>query len=469
MIARRAHRSHRRLACALVGLLGMLTTLCSATAQVQLAEASGASGANEAPLTLERAIELTLATDPSLEVAAARLAAAQADLDSAQSARWLNLDLEAGVQSTDNPVMVFSQKLLQEGFRESDFALSALNTPSRHEDFSVRIVARQPLWMGGRLARGLEAARLSAGAHEAQQEAVRQQLVRTATDFFTAVVIAGHRLQVIDQAVETARAHVELARSLFEGGLVVESDLLLAEVRLGELEQAAIQVRSAKATAEARLNLTLGRPAEAPLRLDESATRAPSSETAQEPLAALVEQALANRPDLGASRLFRQAAERNAARTRAESRPTLGIEAGVEAHDSDFFGLDGTNATLLLGLRVPLFDHGGRRAATARALAAEREAAAQLEQMRIQIELSVRQAYFALQAAGQRLSVTEQGQRQARRSLEIVEDRYRNGVTTLVDLLDAQAARSDSDLRHLEAERDLLLARVALRQAIGDL
>ncbi len=461
MIVRR--RSHY-LGFWLFALLGLAAHSSPALAQLQPAAVPG-----EPTLTLERAIELTLASDPSLEAAAARLAAALADVDAARSAHWLQLDLEAGVQSTDNPVLVFSQKLLQEGFQESDFGLSALNTPDRHEDFSLRIVARQPLWMGGRLARGLEAASHVAGAHEAQQEAVRQQLVRTATDVFTAVVIARHRLEVVEQAVETARAHVELARSLFTGGLVVESDVLLAEVRLGELEQAAIQVRSAKATAEARLNLTIGRPAAAQLVIDEEAGGARDSGRMAQPLADLVELALANRPDLHATRQFLHAAEKGTARARAESRPTLGIEAGIEAHDSDFFAGDATNTTVLLGLRVPLFDHGGRRAATARAQAAELEAAAQLKQMRDQIELGVRQAYFALQAAGQRIAVTEQGLKQAQRSLEIVEDRYRNGATTLVDLLDAQAARSDSDLRRLEAQRDLLLAQVALRQAIGDL
>jgi outer membrane protein TolC len=53
--------------------------------------------------------------------------------------------------------------------------------------------------------------------------------------------------------------------------------------------------------------------------------------------------------------------------------------------------------------------------------------------------------------------------------LEIVEDRYREGLTTLTELLDAETALTRARLRRLAARRDLFLARASLDLATGRL
>jgi outer membrane protein TolC len=58
---------------------------------------------------------------------------------------------------------------------------------------------------------------------------------------------------------------------------------------------------------------------------------------------------------------------------------------------------------------------------------------------------------------------------QADENLRVARDRYRNGVGTHTEVLDAEALRSLTDSNHLNAHYDLHLARLRLKKAVGEL
>ena len=439
-----------------------------------LLPSAAASQSDSIALSLERAIELATAASPELSAAQARLESAAAQGDLAASRRGPRLDFEAAVKSTDNPVMVFSQKLLQESFTEQDLALGRLNSPSMNEDFSARVVGRQPLYTGGKIRRGINSADQTRAGFEALEEATRQRLVREVADLYTAALVAERRVVVAEKTLATAQAHLDLTTSLFEGGLVVESDRLLAEVRRSEVEAALLQSRASREVSRAALNLAIGQRREQPLLLTtEFSTSFPEGDASElshkTTLAQKTTSALSNRPDLQALSRFHAAALEGELAARAGFKPDLGLEASVEAHDSDFFGFEGTNSSLMLGLRLPLFDSGQRKATRKAAEARVLEAQAEIERLEDAIELEVAGAFFHLEVARQKQTLAQNSLSLAERSLEIIEDRYRHGLTTLVDLLEAQSTLSDSEVRVLDAERDEVLARVALLLATGEL
>jgi len=69
----------------------------------------------------------------------------------------------------------------------------------------------------------------------------RQEVIAETVIAYTGVQVAQERLRVVEQALDTARANMKLVRSRLESGLVVKSDLLRAEVRVAELEQAQVK------------------------------------------------------------------------------------------------------------------------------------------------------------------------------------------------------------------------------------
>lgn len=430
-----------------------------------LALVAGAADAQEV-LTLERAIEIAEAQNLELRAADARLGAADAGVDEARSYRLPRVDLEAGYQRSDNPVLVFGNLLRQESFGAENFALDRLNRPDPLDNWNATVKVEHPLWTGGRLARGEEAARLRRDAVSSERERARQEVVRRTIASYTGAVVADRRLGVAREALATAGAHVSLIRDLYEGGLVVESDLLLARVRESEVREEVIRAESGVEVARAALNLVLGRDLATPIVLPETLALALADDA---DLDALIERARARRPDLEAARRQLASAEAGVALAQAGRRPTVGVQAAWETNARDFFGNDGDNATVGVGLRLPLFDGFATRARVRRAGEQAREAEAGVELLSESVSLEVRQAHSELRAAGQRLEQSIGSVELARRSLAIVEDRYKEGLTTLPELLDAETALTTARLREVAARRDVLLARASLDLATGEL
>ncbi len=454
-----------------------------------------ASGEEPPVLTLERAIEIALDGNRDLRAAQARLEAAAAGVDEARSYRLPKLELDGIYQHTDNPVLVFSNLLGQANFQTANFALDTLNEPDPLGNWKARIRLSQPLYTGGRVRAGIEAAGLARDAAELDRETARQRLIHQVVDSYGAAVLARGELEVTRESLATARAHVELVGDLRRGGLVVESDLLQAEVRESEVRELEIRAQSGTEIATAALNLALGRSLDTPIALPAGVPRSPAGDghddTASDntagdntagdntagdntagdgdELARLVEAAGRRRPDLEAARQRRQASERVQGVERAANLPEVGMNASYEMNAEDFFGADGDNWAVTVGLRFDLFDGGRRRARVRQAEERTREAEERTELLAQMISLEVRRAFFELRAARQRLEQAGKGVELAERSLEIIEDRYREGLTILPELLDAETALTRSRLRRIAAQRDVLLARATLDLATGDL
>mgnify|MGYP006294653015 CR=1 FL=1 len=420
-----------------------------------------------AGLTLERAIETALANNHQLAASEAGVRRAEAELETAKSARRPRVDLQEVVSRTTNPVMVFSNLLRQETFGPENFDPARLNEPEALTNFGSRLTVEQPIWTGGKIGSGIDAAEQAATARSEGHARARQQVVHGVIEAYTGAVLAERHLQVAKQALETATAHVKLVRDLFEGGMVVESDLLQSQVRESEVQEMLARAESQRATALAGLNMAMGLPQGQPVSLPESIElneRAPDA-----PLDALVEEALRRRPDLGAADARLRAAQSMIRSAKAGARPEIGVQGSYEANAETFIGADGTNWSVMVAAKLPLFDGFETRSRVRAARAgvdAAREQRAQLSQA---VELQVRRAYHDLEAAHKRLDQARRAVELARESLRIVEDRYKEGLTTMVELLDAETSLTRARTRRVAARRDVLTSQATLDLALGRL
>jgi len=415
-------------------------------------------------LTLEEAIALAQAQNPALAAETATARAAEAAWEERRAARSPEVTLELNALRTTNPVAVFGNLLSQERFGEENFDTDFLNQPPPLENFQERLRVRQPVWTAGRLGAAIEASDGERRAAESSRERARQVLVYRVIDRYTGAVVAEQNLELARSSLELARANVALVGDLFEGGLVVESDLLQARVRSSEVEERLARATSGARIARAALNLELGRDLATPFALP---AELEVGEEVEGSLESLVAEALDQRPDLAAARAGVEAAR---AAERAERRgrwPELGFEGAWEANSHELAGDAGTNWSLGLGLRWKAFDGGATRARTRRA-EAQLDRARELARLAEQgASLEVESAWRELEAARLRLELAEKAVAFGARSLEIVSDRYREGLTTVVELLDAETAMTAARTRDLAARRDLALARAALDLAVG--
>lgn len=417
-------------------------------------------------LTLEEAVRIAMEDNHRLQASTAGVRMAEARAQEARSARLPRVEIQENFQSTTNPVFVFSNLLAQEAFTERNFAVDRLNEPDALSNFNTRLSASLPVWTGGRVTHRIDAAEIGSEAERAGHERTRQEVVHEVVDAWSGAVLARRRLEVAREALETARAHVDLARNLWEGGLVVESDVLQARVRESEVQEMVVRAESAVAVSRAAVNLALGRDLDTPFRLP---TALDAPELPAESLEELVTRARERRPDLQAAARRGEAARAMVDASRGEYLPEIGVAGLYELNAEDFIGADGTNWTLMVTASFTLFDGNGRGARVQQA----EQKAVQAERLRRLlgdvVSLEVRQAWYDLRAASQRLELARRAVELARESLRIVEDRYREGLAILPELLDAQTALTRARTREVAARRDLRLGRARLDLAMGSL
>ena len=90
-------------------------------------------------------------------------------------------------------------------------------------------------------------------------------------------------------------------------------------------------------------------------------------------------------------------------------------------------------------------------------------------QMESAVRLQVREAYLNLNAARQRVEVSQDSAAQAEESLRILQNRYDAGLATIMDVLRAETMRTSAQNNHLNAVYDYRLAFAALELATGKL
>ena len=417
-------------------------------------------------LTLDDAVQIALGNNDRLGAADANRDAAEAGVDAAKSGRLPRIDFDETFSWTTNPALVFSNRLGQESFTALDFDIDSLNNPDPLANWNSALSLSYPIYTGGQVAGGLEAAWAGLEAADADRERTRQEVVRDVVDSFSAAVLAEAHLRVARESLDTARANVTLVTDLRDAGLVVESDVLLARVRESEILEMVIRAEARVEVARAAVNLNLGRDLDTPFSL--TPTLEVSTE-AEESLDELVAEAVVNRPDLRAAEAGVRAAGESGRAARSGYKPEVGLQGRFEANDEQFIGAQGTNWSVFVAARIPVYRGKQSRARVARAEARTRQAQRMRDMLRQSVDLETRQAFFDVRASRQSLEQSRRAVELADESLRSVQDRYREGLATLVELLDAETALTRSRTREIATLRALIMSQANLELAVGRL
>lgn len=397
---------------------------------------------NAAAESLQQAWDTALAVDRGLRATRENTAAAESLLEAARSSRLPGVSLEAGYTALDKTP----------AFR-ADLLGQQLQMPmAQRESAAYKAMATLPLYTGGRIERGIDAAAAGLEAARLGETADVQNLKLRVADAYVNGLRAGRMLRVAESHVESLAAHARDVENLHEQGMVARSDLLSARVTLADARQKALQAANALDLARAAYNRLLGRPLEQAVSLDELTP----------------EGALVQRSELAALARQIEAVRHQAAAVRGENRPQLALSGGYGYQQNRYQVHEG-QWMVTLGARWNVFDGGvvGHRAG-----AVERQAAAlaeQREDLASVIGLQVRQAWLDVEEAAKRVEVTRSAIAQAGENLRVVRDRYANGLSTHSEVLDAETLRVTSEAYHAAARYDAALAGLRLKRAVGDL
>jgi outer membrane protein len=423
--------------------LGVLTVMCLLTAvQAQTVP-------EPPPLTLQEAVTVALEKNPLRKVALADTRVASADVRQARSVLMPRLNFSETATRGDDPVYVFGSKLRQQRFSTADFALNQLNTPLPFGNFSTRFAGSWNLFDSFASWHGVNRARQMNEAAARQLERADQEIVFRVVDAYYGALLASKQLEVAEQAAKTAQSIMDRSQVRFDSGLVVESDLLTAKVRMASRQQELIRARNNLDLARAQLSTAMGVPMDTLFQPAEAlAERALPVPVLQE----VEKQALANRPDLKGIQSQEAAQKQSVAIAKSSFGPRVNAFAGWELDNPTFVAGGGGN-NWLGGVEVQfdIFQGGAKRAELSRQRALADRVGAMKQAAGDAIRLEVRRAYYDVDASRQQMEVARAAIAQAQESLRINQDRYDGGLTTITDLLGAEEAARRSQTDYWEA------------------
>ena len=423
--------------------------LGSAAVLVVMSTALAQQPAESTRLTLRQAVQIAMEKNPLRKAAIADTKVASADVREARSFLMPHLSFSETATRGNDPVYVFGTRLRQQRFANADFALNSLNTPTPIGNFATRFGGTWNLfdsfasWHGVNRAKDMN----EAAAH--QLDRTDQEIVFRVVSAYYQVLLARKQLEVTGQSLKTAQAITERSQSRFDSGLVVESDLLSAKVRLAARQQESIRANNDLELSRAQLNLAMGMPADSSFQLAEDL----AEQALPVPVLAEVEkQALTNRPELKRVNAEEAAQHETVAIAKSSFGPRVNAFAGWEMDNPTFLAGGGGNNWLGgIELQIDIFQGGAKRAELSRQRALEEKVIAIKQAATDGVRLEVRRAYFDVDASRQQVEVSRTAISQAQESLRINQDRYDTGLITITDLLGAEESNRRSQNDYWEA------------------
>ena len=429
--------------------------------------AQAQSAAEPATLTLQQGVKIALEKNPLRKAALADTRVAAADIRVARSALMPRLMFSETATRGNDPIYVFGTKLRQQRFTGDDFALNRLNTPLPFGNFSTRLGGTWTLFDSFASWHGVNRAKEMNQAAGHQLQRTDQEIVYRVVDSYDSVLLAAKQLEVAEQAIQTAQAILDRSQARFDSGLVVESDLLTAKVRMASRQQELIRAHNHVDMAKAQLNTAIGMPVDTVFQLAEALTER------KLPVPVLQEierQALSNRPDLRRIQSEDSAQRQSVAMAKSSFGPRVSAFAGWQLDNPTFVAGGGGN-NWLGGIEVQfdIFQGGAKRAELARQRAVAERVGAMKQSASDAVRLEVRQAYYDLDSSRRQVEVARAAIAQAQESLRINQDRYDSGLVTITDVLGAEEATRRSQTDYWEAVYRFHTSYASLELASGSL
>ena len=338
-------------------------------------------------------------------------------------------------------------------------------------NWTLGLEVQQTLFSGGRVSAQARMAEASRRIADASLASARAQLVLDVIESYYDAALAERLLTIaastLDQA-ETTLRHTQLARQV---GNQPEFELLRATVARDNQRPVLIQRKTDRDIALMRLKQMLNLPLDEPLTLttplDDTTAVVPmrltsGGSTVPDSVAAV---RTCTRSSGGGRRRGQRQTRCGLARSQRWPQVNINVLFGRVAYPSGGvpdWGEFRTNLNVGAVLRVPLVT-GGRISGDVRVARADlEEARYRLTQARELSELDSHAALARLEAAEASFAASAGTAQQASRAYQIAEIRYREGISTQVELSDSRILLEQATANRALAARDLAVARARI-------
>jgi outer membrane protein TolC len=441
-------------------LLILLVAWTLAPGALTRLSAQEAPAVKETPLTLEQAQARAIDTSHRLAESRARQRVADAVVDARAAAQRPSVAASAGYTRTNH---------VAEFVVPTPTGLPGVLYPDVPNNYRTRLDLQWPIYSGGRTDALERAARAEASAVAAETSVAQSDLKLEVARAFWAAVTADASARVLEEGVARAQAHVIDVRERLRAGLVPPNEVSSAEAQESRQRMLLIEARTQRSVALADLGRLAGADAGEVLVPLAQLEEEPEPSTSIGALIGLARGARAERTAL-LHRVESATEQRNAAL--AGRRPSVAVAGGLDyarPNPRIFPRADRWDDSWDLGINVnwSLWD-GGRIAADAAQASGLAEASRQrLAEFDAVLAVEVRQRTLEITSGRASVVAADDAVRAAQEAERVVGERFRAGVITQIEVLDAQFALLQAQLDRTRALANIRLAEARLARAIG--
>jgi multidrug efflux system outer membrane protein len=394
------------------------------------------------------------AANQQLKAAVERFAEARAAMDATRSGLFPNVG--AGFSAIRQRVSPYAP-LTTTG--------QAIGQPSIYNDFTMPLDLSYEVDLWGRVRRSVESAHAQAHASADDFEAIKLTIqAEVALDYFTLRALYSEQA-VLRSSIKVFSKSFDLTMNRRTGGVATDLDVAEAKTVLKTTQAQIPAVALQRAQFEHALALLVGQPA-ATFRIPER------SLSAAPPLieSGLPSELLERRPDISAAERRMAAANASIGVAKAAFFPTVQLNglAGLESVNAGtLFNWSSRMWAVGPSLTLPLFEGGKLRAGLRFANATYEEMVANYRESVLTAFSEVEDSLAAQSLLANQYDAQSDALIAARKQLEIANNRYRDGLTTYLDVATAESTELNIEFSTVQLRGQQLVAAVTLVKSLG--
>lgn len=405
-------------------------------------------------LTLEEAVSLGLEASKSLQVDATKIEEATANYLSAKNNRLPDFKISASALALANAT-VDIKALPASGGGKAPKANSAY---FGNASFSL------PLFAGGRIRYGIQSAEYLIEASKLSVENSKTAVAYNVAQAYNNLFKASQAITVLKENLKASQERDRNFLNLEKNGVIARNDRLKASLQTSNIELQLLEAENNYHIANINMDLLLGLPDETVVEVDPGYL---SPVLDEKPVNDYLQEAFQNRKDLQALGYQKKAAELGQKAAKAENLPTIALSAGYVAADIPKIVSIYNAANIGLGVQYNLANIWKKNTAQMNADTQLKKLTATNELVDDQVKLEVNRDFQNWQLAKRKILVYRNAVEQANENYRITKNKYENGLETITNLLEADAAQISANVSVLNAQADAALAYLKLLQTTG--
>jgi outer membrane protein len=415
-------------------------------------------------LTLDKAISIALQNNRDILIADQDRYKAEAQISEARSGAFPQINLSGQYsRNFQKPVM-----FLPPGtpFNKSDSPMKfEIGTDN---SYSASLQLYQTLF-NKKVGTALSIAEIYHDYSEKTYEGTTLDVILNVKKSFYSVLLSSKLVDVARDGLDVVRVNYENIKSLYNHGSAAEYDLLRAEVQVANTEPILTQAENSYSLAKDALKNLLAIDLKQDIKV---IGEFDFQEVPVDIIQQANQQALSANPTLTQLSLQESLMEKNIDIERASYFPSLALFGTYQwlTQDNTFqFRNYNWAQTFTVGLQLSyaLFD-GLRTGARSEQATIDRN---KIQYTRLKVEegikIQIQSSQMRMNEAKQRIIGQEKSIEQATKALKIAQTRYKNGVSTQLELLDTQAALTRTKTNYAQAIYDYLIAKAEWERAVG--